>query len=61
MVHYQLDEIPDEVKCSKCGKQAEEVEGSYQQTTRFVLISYKCPDCGNIEKLQCGRPVDIID
>jgi hypothetical protein len=61
LVQYQLDDIPETIKCSKCGKEAKELDDSYQQTNSFVLITYKCPFCGNTEKRQCGRPVEIID
>lgn len=61
MVHYDVDEIPESIRCAKCGKEAKEVENSYQQTKHFVLITYKCPFCGNVEKRQCGKPVELID
>ncbi|GAB6056426.1 hypothetical protein HYG87_00215 [Methanobacterium alkalithermotolerans] len=61
MVRYQLDEIPSSIKCSNCGKTSLEVEGSFQQAGNFIIVYYECPDCGHKDKLQCGKPVDIID
>ncbi|AXV38118.1 MAG: hypothetical protein CIT01_07865 [Methanobacterium sp. BRmetb2] len=61
MALYNLDEIPETIKCSKCGKESKEIEGSYQHSVNFVLIDYKCCSCGNIERRQYGKPVGIID
>ena len=58
---YNLDDIPEIIKCSKCGKESKEIEGSYQHSDKFVLIDYKCCSCGHVERRQYGNPVDIID
>ncbi len=61
MVRYQLDDIPSTIHCSQCGKLSPEVDGSFQQTSKFIIVYYKCPHCGHVDKLQCGKPVEIID
>jgi len=59
LIHYRLD-MPDRVKCSVCGGEAVEIEEEYTEGD-FIMITYKCKDCGHIEKRQYGRPTSIID
>jgi len=56
-----LDDIPEFIKCSKCGHDAFEIQGSYQHSANFILVDYKCSSCGHVERRQYGKPAGIID
>ncbi|BAM69700.1 conserved hypothetical protein [Methanothermobacter sp. CaT2] len=52
---------PDRVRCSVCGGIADEVDETYPEEGDFILVIYRCRDCGHLEKRQYGKPVKIID
>jgi len=60
MIHYRMDQ-PERVRCSVCGGIADEVEETYPEEGDFILVVYRCRDCGHLEKRQYGKPVKIID
>lgn len=60
VIHYRMD-LPETVRCTVCGGIAEEIEENYPESGNFILIIYRCRECGHLEKRQYGKPVKIID
>jgi hypothetical protein len=57
----EVNDVPNEVNCSKCGEIAEEIEESYHISGDIVIVDYKCLKCGNIEKRHFRCLSEVID